>query len=108
MITKLAMFWVAISIFFEGFGDYFAKKWSITSYSMNNFVLAVVTYNLMIVTWLFAVKNSKEISIIGTVWLLLGHGCLILVGAVIFKETLTTAQWIGICLAAVALILMTL
>ena len=108
MMTKFIMLWLFISIAFECFGDYFVKKWSLDSASIRMFVYSIVFYNLMLLSWMIVIWKSKEISIVGTIWLLLGHGCLIMVGAGIFHEPLTIKQWCGIGLAAVSLVLMTI
>ena len=108
MITKFIVMWLLISIAFEGGGDYFVKRWSLDVTSVKMFMYSIVFYNLMLLSWMVVIWNSKEISIVGTIWLLLGHGCLIMVGAGIFHEPLTITQWCGIGLAAISLVLMTI
>lgn len=108
MILFFIIVCLLVSVMFEGFGDYFVKLWSTDPSIYKNFILSLITYNCMLLTWMACIWKSKEISIVGTIWLLLGHGCLILVGAGMFHEVLTIKQWIGVGLAAVSLALMTL
>lgn len=107
-MTTVIWIWLLVSVFFECIGDYFLKKWSLNTKDWKRVGFSMMGYNALLIAWIIAMWKSNEISIVGTIWLLLGHGCLILVGAGIFNEPITTTQWCGIGLAVVSLILMTL
>lgn len=62
----------------------------------------------MLVAWMLAIRDAKEITIPGTVWLVCGQLVLVLVGVGIFGELLTANQKIGIGLSVVALVMLSL
>lgn len=65
-------------------------------------------YNLMLIAWYFAMKQSGELAITGTVWLLSGQLAVALLGIIYFKEVINLYQSIGLILALVAIILLTI
>lgn len=78
------------------------------AHSKGLWLLSLAAYNLMLVAWMLAIRAVKEITIPGTVWLVLGQLVLVIVGVGIFGELLTIAQKIGIGLSIVALVLLSL
>ena len=71
--------WIATSIFFEVGGDVACKKASLSASALA-WGLSLLAYNLMLLAWLMAIRNSKAITVAGTVWLLAGQVALVVVG----------------------------
>lgn len=107
IFNKFIIIFLFLSIGFECIADYFIKKWSLTLNS-RYFLSSLLMYNLMLLSWTAIVFKTKEISLVGTIWLLLCHLGLIFVGIGIFQEPITMKQGIGIALAMIALVLISI
>lgn len=70
--------------------------------------MVVGIYALGTLSWLPALLHKNELAIMGTAWLLLATVATVVIGFFVFGETLSTLQWIGIGLALVALVLLSL
>lgn len=98
MGTK-AWTWLLFSLGFEILGDVAVKK--------ESWVLAWIGYNLMLFTWFKTVSASGQmITVPGVIWLIGGELCLVLLGAIVFRESLSLTQWVGISLGGLSLFLM--
>lgn len=92
--------WIGISLCFEILGDVFLKR--------QRLILAMGAYNVMLMLWFLAVRiGDNSIALPGTIWLLGGHISLVLIGC-FFGEHLIFRQWLGVVLAFVALLMISL
>lgn len=105
-MKNLTLFWIAVSILFETIGDYFAKVMTM-QHTFFNVSSMFIFYNLMLIAWYFAMKQSGELAITGTVWLLSGQLAVVILGVFYFKEQINSYQIAGLILALIAMLLLT-
>lgn len=105
-MSKFVVSLLFVSIICECFADYFVKRWTLGG--SGYFWFSLLMYNAMLLAWMAIVFETKEISLVGTVWLLLCHIGLIVIGAGIFHEPINLRQCIGITLAMISLILISI
>ena len=89
------------------FGDWFSKKYSMAP----GFLLglaALVSYALTTFCWLPALTKHHSLSILGTIWAVMTTLTAVLIGVLIFKESLTTLQIMGIVLAIISIVLLSI
>lgn len=101
----IVILWLLLSVAFFGIGEYLSKKFAISP-SINLILCIVPMYALGSLAWLPAIHRGKILSTVGTMWNLLSMVITLIVGLIIFKETLTTTQFIGLAFAFIAIILM--
>lgn len=87
------------SIFCFGCGEYFSKLYAATGRWAD---IVVLCYVGGVCLWLPAINETKTLAILGTLWNLGALLVTIFVGAVIFEESLTQRQSIGVLLALVS------
>jgi|GEM_PF-732321 len=97
--------WLLLSALFFGCGEFLSKRWALApTFWGAAAVVAVDAIGVML--WLPALFNRNQLSIVGVMWTLLGTVTTVSIGLLIFKESLTWVQWIGIVCAFVALALL--
>lgn len=97
-MNKLVWFWLCCSLVAEVFGDVAIK--------LHYTWISLLAYNVMLWMWFKAVASAgNNITVPGIVWLLGGEMLLFVVGVLIFKESITIRQTVGIFLGLVATIL---
>ena len=106
-MNKFVTIFLLLSIGCECIADYLIKRWTLAA-SWSWFFGSLLMYNAMLLAWMAIVWKTKEISLVGTIWLLLCHIGLIAVGAGLFHEPITVRQGIGIALAMASLVLISL
>jgi multidrug transporter EmrE-like cation transporter len=90
---------------FQALGEYLSKLWGITpSWSMA--ALAVAAYAVSSLIWLPALLYRNQLSTIGIAWDLIAVATTLILGLIVFHETLAGRQIVGIVLAIVALCLL--
>lgn len=99
--------WLLLSALFFGWGEYLSKKWALEP-TLRGWIAVVVIDAIGVMVWLPALYNRNQLSSIGVAWVVLGGITTMGIGLLIFKESLTVIQWIGIFFAFVALILLEL
>ena len=107
----MKIFWLVITLvlisIFSGIGDHFTKKWATDGFAMTkNFLIANLFYWTLIPLWFKAFKTAPNMARTTCLWAIAPTAASIIVGAYIWKETITTTQWVGIALALVSIILM--
>lgn len=66
----------------------------------------VAIYSLSTFTWLPVLLHKNQIALMGTLWLVLATVATVGIGTLVFGETLSAMQWVGVALTLVALILL--
>ena len=94
--------WLLVSAIFFAGGEYFSKIWALAP-GWRSLFLVLLMYNLGTLCWLPALLQKNELALLGTIWLLLGSIATVVIGTVVFQESLTTLQWSGIAVGLVAL-----
>jgi multidrug transporter EmrE-like cation transporter len=98
---------VVIAMTFYGFGEYFSKLFANIGGSKFA-LLALLFYILTSICFLPALKKLNSLSILGTIWNV-GYMIITLgIGILIFHETLTILQIIGIIFGFIAIILLSI
>ena len=110
MISLLAKLPIALLLLLSAtsvvLGDYFAKSWSLNQKTVF-LVLAFLGY-LGSSFFYIPTLLQKGLVITSLIWSLLSILGFLFVGLVLFKETLSTLQIVGVCLGVTALIVLSL
>ena len=97
--------WLLLSTTFFAIGEYMSKKWGANP----SWIFAIevtIVYAIGAFLWLPSLLNNGKLSIVGTMWALLGAVLTVAIGIFIFREEVTIRQTIGIVLAIAALALL--
>lgn len=89
-----------------GVGEYYSKIYADT-WSKQKFILAMIFYMITTALWFPSLKDNNHLILMTTIWTL-GYvvvGCA--VGLIAFQESLSAAQWTGLAMAVLSIILMT-
>ncbi|OGS36581.1 MAG: hypothetical protein A2293_00845 [Elusimicrobia bacterium RIFOXYB2_FULL_49_7] len=100
-----AMTFVFLSLVFFTLGEAASKMWA--NHPGFRWGAAVVAaYIIGSCLWLPAILSKNHLTSLGTLWNVGAMVGTILVGAVLFRETVSPIQWIGVGLAIVACVLL--
>ena len=103
----ITFFWLFLSVAFFGVGEYLSKKFALQpSFLLVCCILPM--YSLGSLAWLPAIYRGQTLATVGTIWNLLSLLATLVVGLLIFHETLTTTQMVGVFLAFVSIILLSI
>lgn len=109
MIKFLVVFppfvWLILSAFFYAGGEYFSKLWAMNP-TVGTSLQVVICYSMAALTWLPALQDKNEITIMGASWLLLATFVTVIIGFFVFNESLTFVHWLGVGLACTAMVLL--
>ena len=97
----LLVWLVASALCFAG-GEYYSKVWALSP-NWRSFSLVLVTYTFGTLCWLPALLHKNELAVLGTIWLLLGCMATVIIGTLVFHETLSPVQWGGIVVGIIGL-----
>lgn len=90
---------------FEAVADILAKEWEIKS-GAHRFILSIIGYVLANVFWLVALKYGAGLTR-GAILFSVGSAILaIVIGLLMYKESLTALQMLGVGFGLVAIILL--
>ncbi len=109
MIELLVVFppfvWLLLSAFFYAGGEYFSKLWAINP-TVGISLQVLICSSFAALTWLPALQDKNEITIMGVSWLLLATFAGVIIGCFVFNENLTFSHWLGVSLACTAPVLL--
>jgi multidrug transporter EmrE-like cation transporter len=100
-------FWLVVSTLFFAVGEFLSKKfalgprWSIV-------ILLVFIDVFSVLTWLPAILQKNQLSIVGTIWSVLSLLLTVTIGVIIFGEKLNYLSIAGIITAIIAIVLLTM
>lgn len=99
--------WLVISSICYAIGGYFSKKYAL---SQDTFLLIclLIAYNIGSITWIPAICQKSDLALVGTLWAVLSSLITIIVGIVIFQESITLLNGIGIFFAIISIIFLSL
>jgi drug/metabolite transporter (DMT)-like permease len=100
-------FWLITSGIFYGFGEYWAKRWSLGP-SFGLTVLVLLSYGLCDMFYLPIVVKEHSLAIAGVMFLVMAMLASIILGVFWFHETISWQQWAGIVLAGIGMLLLSL
>ena len=92
-------------VIFYSLGEYFSKLWT-TAPTVQLTLLILFCYGVDCLAWLPALRSHGSLTVLTTVFAIVGTLAGVAIGIWLFKEPITTKQSIGIGLAFVALILL--
>ena len=99
--------WLIFSALFFAFAEFLSKKFALTpKFSLAALVIVVDMCSTAL--WLPAMLQKNSLSITGTMWSILSLVLTVLIGILIFGEKLSTLNTIGIVVAFVAIILLSI
>jgi multidrug transporter EmrE-like cation transporter len=99
--------WAAVAVLllsgvFQAGGEYFSKIWGLSPH-WHAGIIAVVLYAISSAIWLPALLYRDQLSTIGIAWDVIAISATLFLGIIVFHETLTPTQWLGVVLAIIAL-----
>ena len=101
------LLFVLISLIFFSIGEIFSKFWA-ESKNIKWAIFVLVAYLIGTALWLPAIAIKNHLTSLGTIWNVGALLCTILIGAVLFHETVSNTQWIGIGMALIASVLLSI
>lgn len=99
--------WLLVSVMFFAVGEYFSKAWALHP-SYKTALTLVTMYVLGTLAWLPAIYRGQIISVVGTIWSLMSLLMTLFVGVALYHESLSHIQMVGIGLAFIAIILLSI
>jgi multidrug transporter EmrE-like cation transporter len=87
--------------------EYLSKVWT-TRPSLWFGVLITLIYAVPVWFWLPALKRYNSLSILGAIWVAVYVVISVLLGWLVFGEAISTRHWVGIGLALVSIIILSL
>jgi hypothetical protein len=100
-------FWLIISALFFAVGEFLSKKFALEPHG-SIVVWLVIIDVFSVLTWLPAILQKNQLSIVGTIWSVLSLLLTVLIGIIIFGEKLDYLSIAGIFTAVVAIVLLTI
>jgi drug/metabolite transporter (DMT)-like permease len=101
------IWWVLSYLLFFAFGEYFSKKLALNP-QWSYFFLATLPYFIATLFWIPAILQKNSISILSTMIMVSSFMIALFVGIIIFKEQVTIMGIIGIALAFLSVVCLTL
>jgi len=99
--------WLIVSSLFFAVGEFLSKKFALNP-SLVLVIFIIFTYSISVLLWLPAILQKNQLSVVGVMWSVLSLLITILIGTIIFRETLNLFSALGIIFAIVATILLSL
>lgn len=107
MLAIPAMVWLIISAVLFAIGEFLSKKFAMNP-SWSYVIVTIIFYLFGSLTWLPAILQKNQLSVVGAIWAVLTLVATILIGVVIFNEHLSVVGIIGVCFAIIAVALLSL
>ena len=99
--------WLLLSGVFFAIGEFLSKKFVLNP-KLSLFIVLIMTSVFSMVTWLPAIMQKNQLSVVGVMWSVLSLISTILMGVLIFNENLSQLNIIGILLGIIAVILLSI
>lgn len=101
-----AIVWLLLSGLLNALGEYLSKTWG-NNPSWRLVAMVAAAYALSSIVWPPAMLHKNKLSTMGTAWLLIATILTLFLGVVVFDEHLSGQQLVGVFLAVVALLFIT-
>ena len=100
--------WVLASLVCFSFGEAMSKVWANSRSGYHHWLVAVcvVAYAGGSLCWLPAIREHNHLASLGSFWNAGAMVMTVFVGAVVFRETISPTQWVGIAFGLVACVLL--
>jgi uncharacterized membrane protein len=105
MFKVSIIFILAMATYF--IGTYHSKRYADTM-EMKYAVYASIEFLFTTITWLMILTQVNKLAIIGAIWSICCCFITILLAFMVFNETMTTTQIVGLMFGVVAIVLMSI
>ena len=99
--------WLLLSGVFFAIGEFLSKKFAVSP-KLSLFIVLIMTSALGMITWLPAIMQKNQLSVVGVMWSVLSLVITILIGILVFNEKLTQINLLGMFLGIIAVILLSI
>ncbi len=100
--------WLLISILFFALGEFLSKEFALNTSKLIYILYIFIAYSFGILTWLAAIVQKNQLSIIGAMWSVLSLVATVLIGVLIFSEKLNILSITGIILGIISVALLSI
>jgi multidrug transporter EmrE-like cation transporter len=97
-------FWFILSGLSFALGEYLSKVWALNQ-NHRVLVLMVLSYVVSSLAWAPIIRARPQLAMMGMLWMLVATCATLTLGVGVFHEKLEFAQWVGVCLAIVSMML---
>jgi len=101
------IFWLIASAIFFAAGEFLSKKFALSP-KLFYIVFILIAYCVAELLWLPAILQKNQLSVVGTMWSVMGLLATILIGLLVFKEKLSLVGSLGIIFAFISIVLLSL
>ena len=99
--------WLVLSALCFATGEFLSKKFALAP-SWGYVFIILVPYTLGVLAWLPAILIKNQLSIVGAIWSVLSLAATVLIGVLIFSEKLSMLGIIGLVLAFISVLLLSM
>lgn len=107
-MIKSYWYWTFYSMVFYTIGEWSSRKWLQHPVNRWYIVICLVGYAINSICWLPALKLQGSLSNIGTIYAILYLTITIFLGALVFNESISIKQWVGIGFAMLSILMLEL
>ncbi len=100
-------YWLIISALFFAAGEFLSKKFALEP-KWTSVAFVLIAYMLGILSWLPAILQKNQLSIVGVIWSVLSLLATVLIGVFIFSEKLSVLGVIGVVTAFISIVLLSI
>lgn len=101
------LIWLVLSAVFFAAGEFLSKKFALNpKFSLVALILASYIFGTL--AWLPAILQRNQLSIVGAIWSVMSLLATVSIGILIFSEKLSLTGAIGIVIAIIAIVLLSL
>ncbi len=101
------MVWLLVSALFFAAGEFLSKKFALNP-KATLVIIIVIVYSLGTITWLPAILQKNQLSIVGVLWSVMSLAATVLIGIFIFGEKVNALGVAGIVTAVISIVLLSL
>jgi len=101
----MMFFWLFLSVFAFGTGEYLSKKWSLSPSPILAFIL-VFPYMIGTWIWLPALKAGKSLATTGITWSVMSAMTTVGIGMLLYHEKINWHNFIGLLFSVCGLALL--
>lgn len=106
-MNLVVFLWLGLSMCCFACGEIMSKKFANTRLYRFAFLNCLASV-LSTIAWLPAITKHNILSVVGTIWSLLSVVITVVVGLVLFHEPITLCRVIGLILAFIAIVLLSI
>jgi small multidrug resistance pump len=99
------IFWLVASAIFFAVGEFLSKKFALSP-KASYVIFILLAYCVGTLFWLPAILQKNQLSVVGTMWSVMGLLATILIGVLVFREKLSIVGVLGIIFAFISIILL--